>query len=174
MKQGGIIVISGPSGVGKTTLYKRLLAEFPEKLAFSVSATTRSPRPGEVDGIDYYFYTREAFEKAIKEGKFAEWANVYGNYYGTLKSELEKIMKSGKTALLDVDVQGGMSIREAFPESYLIFILPPSLEELKERILKRCSDNPETIKRRLQQASHEMEMAPFYDLCIENKNLEEA
>lgn len=174
MKQGGIIVISGPSGVGKTTLYKRLLAEFPEKLAFSVSVTTRSPRPGEVDGVDYYFYTKEEFERAKEEGKFAEWAEVYGNYYGTLKSELERIMKSGKTALLDVDVQGGMSIRQAFPESYLIFILPPSFEELKERILKRCSDNPEAIKRRLHQASEEMKMASFYDLCIENKNLEEA
>ncbi|MCX7883347.1 MAG: guanylate kinase [Brevinematales bacterium] len=174
MTKGKIIVISGPSGVGKTTLYKKLLAEFPERLAFSVSVTTRPPRPGERDGIDYYFYSREQFEQAKNRGEFAEWAEVYGNYYGTLKSELERIMASGKTALLDVDVQGGMSIRKAFHEAYLIFILPPSFEELKERILKRCSDNPEAIRRRLHQAREEIKMASLYDLCIENKNLDEA
>ncbi|URA10236.1 guanylate kinase [Thermospira aquatica] len=170
----GIVIISGPSGVGKTTLYKRLLAEFPERLAFSVSATTRKPRPGEVHGVDYYFYTREDFEKAKENGEFAEWAEVYGNYYGTLKSELEQIMSEGKTALLDVDVQGGMSIKKAFPEAFLVFIKPPSIEELRKRIQKRCSDDPETIERRLKQASEEMKKADFYSVQIENRDLEEA
>ncbi len=170
----GIVVISGPSGVGKTTLYKRLLAEFPERLGFSVSATTRKPRPGEVHGVDYYFYTREDFEKARERGEFAEWAEVYGNYYGTLKSELEKIMAEGKTALLDVDVQGGMSIKRAFPEAFLVFIKPPSMEDLRDRIQKRCSDDPEAIARRLRQASEEMKKAEFYNVQIENRDLEQA
>ena len=174
MKKGGVIVISGPSGVGKTTLYKRLLQEMSDTLAFSVSATTRCPRPGEQHGVDYYFLSRDEFEEAIQRGDFAEWAEVYGNYYGTLKSELERIMQGGKTALLDVDVQGGKSIKAAFPESYLIFVVPPSLEALRERIIKRCSDDPAAIQRRLDRAREELKMASFYDMVIENNDLEEA
>lgn len=172
MKRGCIVVISGPSGVGKTTLYKRLLAEFLDVLAFSVSATTRSPRPGEKHGVDYYFLTREEFERARDTGEFAEWAEVYGNYYGTLKSELDRIVTAGKTALLDVDVQGGMNIKKSFPEAYLIFVLPPSLESLRERIEKRCSDDRESIRKRLLLAHQELQMASHYDCCIENADLE--
>jgi guanylate kinase len=169
-----IIVISGPSGVGKTTLYKRLLKEFPDKLDFSISATTRQKRENEVDGVDYYFISKENFEKLIKEDAFVEWAKVYENYYGTLKSEIERISDKNKWCLLDVDVQGGMNVKRVYPESHLIFILPPDMDELKRRIIERNLDSEKEIAIRLSRAEEEMRYSSFYDYNIVNDDLERA
>ncbi len=174
MKEGKIIVISGPSGVGKTSLYKRLLSDLPDKLQFSVSATTRSPRSNEIDGIDYFFITEEDFQKKIKNNEFVEWAKVYNNYYGTLKSEITRITRDGKNCLLDVDVQGGMNIKESLPESTLIFIMPPSPEELKNRITGRHTDDIDTIKLRLKIAANEMNYADQYKFRVVNDDIERA
>ncbi len=173
MKTGRIIVISGPSGVGKTRLYKRLLAELPDRLRFSISATTRKPRPDEQNGVDYYFLSEEEFREKIGNNEFVEWAEVYGKYYGTLKTEIGRILDSGSNCLLDVDVQGGMHIRECLPQSILIFILPPSIGELKKRIGERHTDDKETIRLRMKTAAQEMKYAPRYQYCITNDDLEE-
>jgi guanylate kinase len=174
MIRGKIIVISGPSGVGKTTLYKRLLAEFNEPLSFSVSATTRKPRPYEKDGLDYYFISREDFQSKIESGEFIEWAEVYHNFYGTLKTEINRIIHDGKNCLLDLDVQGGMNIKKNYPDSSLIFIAPPSLDELKKRISARNEDKPEVILVRMEDALHELSFKDHYDHIIVNDNLEHA
>jgi len=169
-----IIVLSGPSGVGKTTLYKRLLREFSSSLDFSISATTRPIRPGEKNGLDYYFIKEEEFIKKINLGEFVEWAKVHGHYYGTLKSEVERILANGKNCLLDVDVQGGLSIKKTMPGSILIFIFPPSFEELEKRIKERKSDTQEEIKIRLEQARKELELSKEYHYSIVNDELERA
>lgn len=174
MNRGRLVVISGPSGVGKTTLYKRLLSDFCTDLLFSVSATTRAPRTGETDGRDYFFLTTEEFQRRIERSDFVEWAQVYDNYYGTLKSELERIVSTGKTCLLDVDVQGGMNIKKAFPEAVLIFIIPPSIDELKRRITNRRTDTPEVIRKRIAHALHELEYADRYDIQVLNDDIERA
>jgi guanylate kinase len=174
MSGGRIIVISGPSGVGKTTLYKRLLHEHPQQLSLSVSATTRNPRPDEKEGMDYYFISKKEFQKKIEKNEFVEWAIVYRNLYGTLKSEIIRIIDEGKNCLLDVDVQGGMSIKRAFPDSHMIFITPPNVSELKKRIMKRNADNPDVMKIRLENAISEMNYKSFYDYNIINKDLEKA
>lgn len=167
-----VIVISGPSGVGKTTIYKRLLTELSDRIDFSISATTRKPRKNEINGVDYYFMSIEEFEKLKEKNEFVEWAIVYGNYYGTLKSEIERILKSGKSCLLDIDVQGGLNVKKNLPESYLIFIKPPSEEALKERITSRNLDSKEEIEKRLSVAKQEMEYSKFYDTIIENDELD--
>ncbi len=166
-----VIVISGPSGVGKTTIYKRLLVELEDKICFSVSVTTRPPRKNEVEGVDYYFVSKEEFDKLRKNNEFVEWALVYGNYYGTLKSEIDRILKN-KSCLLDVDVQGGMNVKKVIPESFLIFIKPPSIEALKQRLLSRGLDNVEEIKKRIKFAKNEMKYSRYYDVIIENDDLE--
>ncbi|MGC8764661.1 MAG: guanylate kinase [Brevinematia bacterium] len=167
-----VIVISGPSGVGKTTIYKKLLNELSDKIDFSISATTREPRKNEVNGVDYYFVSREEFENLIKNNEFVEWAIVYDHYYGTLKKEIERITKSGKNCLLDVDVQGGVNVKRNLPDSYLIFIKPPSKEALKERLIGRNLDDEKEIEKRLDVAEKEMKYAGFYDVVIENDDLE--
>ncbi len=174
MKAGKIIVISGPSGVGKTTLYKRLLSEMPDRLEFSVSATTRPPREGEQDGVDYLFVTREEFDRMVKAHELVEYAQVYGNYYGTRQSEIERISNKGKYCLLDLDIQGGKNIKKSHPESILIFIMPPSLDELKSRIVSRNQDRPEVIETRLAKAMEEMSGKGRYDYQIVNDKLETA
>ncbi len=173
MKSFSIIVISGPSGVGKTCLYKRLLSDF-ESLQFSISATTRSPRPNETDGVDYYFISREEFLKKIKNNEFVEWAEVYGNYYGTLKTEIKRITDTGKNCLMDVDVQGGMNIKKSIPESVLIFIIPPSMKELKRRIMERKTDDRKTIQLRLKTAIKEMGYEKNYQYSIINDDIDKA
>ncbi len=167
-----VIVISGPSGVGKTTIYKKLLEEFKDKIEFSISATTRKPRENEKDGVDYYFITKEEFEKKIANNEFIEWANVYGNYYGTLKSEIDRILKN-KHCLLDIDVQGGLNVKKIFDNSYLIFIKPPSIETLKERLINRHLDNQKEIEKRLAFAEEEISKSVFYDFVIINDNLQD-
>lgn len=174
MKTGRIIVISGPSGVGKTCLYKRLLSEMPDSLHFSVSATTRPPRSSELNGSDYYFMNEDEFKKKIENNEFIEWAEVFGKYYGTLKSEIEQIIGAGMNCLLDLDVQGGMSIVKALPQSVLIFILPPSMKELTKRINERKTDDKKTIALRLKTARKELGFARFYKYRITNDDFERA
>ncbi|ADU97365.1 guanylate kinase [Thermovibrio ammonificans] len=171
--KGLLIVVSAPSGTGKTTLCHMLLKEIPT-LEFSVSYTTRPPREGEVDGRDYHFVTKEQFERMIEEGDFLEWANVYGNLYGTSKSQVLKALEEGRDILLDIDTQGALQVKKNFPEAVLIFILPPSLEELERRLRKRGTDPEEVIERRLKTAREELKKALCYDYLVVNDELEKA
>ncbi len=173
MKQ--LIVISAPSGAGKTTITKRILSKHSDKLTFSISATTRGMRNGERDGIDYYFLTKEDFVQKIKNNELIEYEEIFGNYYGTLVSEIDRAKSQGKSLIFDIDVKGGISIRTRFPnDSLLIFIAPPSLEVLRERLTNRGTENPEVIERRLARAKMEMEMAEVYDVIVVNENLDTA
>lgn len=175
MQQGKIIIITAPSGSGKTTLVKRLLAAYPA-LAFSVSACTRQPRPGEVDGKDYHFFTEEAFQQLIAEDAFVEWEMVYtGKYYGTLKSEMTRIWNEGKTPLVDIDVKGALAIQQQYPHNSLsIFIQAPSIEELRKRLLLRGTETPETLEERIVKARYELTFAPQFNTIIINDNLDVA
>ena len=173
MKSGKLIIITAPSGSGKTTLVKRLMA-INTHLAFSVSACTRNPRAGEIDGTDYYFFTEEKFKQLIAEDAFIEWEMVYpGKYYGTLKSELDRIWQSGKSPLVDIDVQGALNVMDKYKNiSYSIFIEAPSIEELRERLLLRGTETPETLAERINKAEHELKLAPNFDKIIINDNLD--
>jgi guanylate kinase len=171
--KGLLVVISAPSGTGKTTLTHMLLKEFPN-MEFSVSYTTRPPRPGEVNGKDYFFVDRETFERMIEEGDFLEWAEVYGNLYGTSKSQVLKALNEGKDIILDIDTQGALQVKKNFPEAVLIFVLPPSLSELERRLRRRGTDDEETIERRLKVAREEIRRAPLYDYIVVNDVLEVA
>jgi guanylate kinase len=166
-----LAVVTGPSGAGKTTLVRRFLAEHTD-WRFSVSTTTRPPRPNEVDGIDYHFVTMGEFERRMAAGRFLETAAVHGNHYGTELSELDHFGKAG--LLLDVDVQGGESIRKLKPEALLIFVSPPSLEDLRVRLALRNQDNPKQIALRLADALHEMKHMLHYHYLIVNDDLERA
>ncbi len=172
-ERGLLIVISAPSGTGKTTLCHMLLKEF-ENMEFSISYTTRPPRKGEVNGRDYFFIDRDTFEKMIEENEFLEWAEVYGNLYGTSKSQVLKALESGKDILLDIDVQGALQVKKNLPESVLIFILPPSLKELERRLRKRGTDSEKTIERRLKIAREEIKKSIYYDYIVINDILEVA
>ncbi len=172
MNKGKLIVVSAPSGSGKTTIAKKILEKFPF-MKFSVSATTRPKRNGEVDGKDYFFLSREEFEKKIQNGELLEWEEIYGNYYGTLKSIVESALKNGDILVFDVDVNGAISIKEKFPEdSVLIFIKPPNMETLKERLKRRKTESEEQIKRRLERVPMELEKAKYFDYIFINDNLE--
>jgi len=168
--KGLLIVISAPSGTGKTTLCHMLLKEFP-KMEFSVSYTTRKPRPNEKDGVDYHFVTKEQFLKMVEEGDFLEWAEVYGNLYGTSKSQVLKALEEGKDVLLDIDPQGALQVKKNFPEAVLIFVLPPSLKELEKRLRKRGTDDEATIEKRLKVARKELQTALKYDYLVVNDEL---
>lgn len=172
-KRGHIFIVSAPSGSGKTTLCRALMEHIPD-LLYSVSFTTRPRRNGENDGIDYYFLSKEEFEKGIKEGKWAEFANVHGNYYGTSADILDKGLHSGKDILLDIDVQGAEQILKRYPESVTIFISPPSMDALKQRLEKRGTDSGEVIKRRLKDAEKELARKDLYRHIIENDKLQKA
>lgn len=178
-----LLLVSAPSGAGKTTLCKRLLAETPS-MRYSVSCTTRPPREGETHGVDYVFLSRDEFETEIEAGAFLEYAEVYGNYYGTRVSAVAEVLKRGESVLLDVDVQGAELIRTALRredvdpllrDSYCdVFIHPPSLDVLRERLEGRGKDTPEVIERRLRHAKDEMERAGSYQYQFVNRNLETA
>ncbi|MGB5191389.1 MAG: guanylate kinase [Polyangiales bacterium] len=169
-----LVIISSPSGAGKTTLTHRLLQEFPD-LRFSVSHTTRKPRPNEVDGQDYHFVSEEVFRKLLDEGGFAEWAVVHGNLYGTSVSEIDRASAAGKAGLLfDVDYQGARQIKEKFPHAVGVFILPPSMEELRRRLDGRGSDDAKSRKRRFEKAREEIGHYPFFDYMIVNDDLQRA
>jgi guanylate kinase len=170
-----LIVLSAPSGAGKTTIAHAILDKHPSDVMFSVSATTRTQRPGERDGIDYYFVTREKFEELIASGALIEYEQIFGNYYGTPVSEIERAQAMGKRLIFDIDVKGGISIRRKFPdESLLIFIAPPNLKILEERLRARRTESDETVVRRLDRAAMEMDMAKEYDHIVVNDNLEQA
>lgn len=169
-----LLILSSPSGAGKTTLTKHLLQEF-SGLRFSVSHTTRSPRNGEVDGKDYHFTSERDFIELIEAGKFAEWARVHGNYYGTHVDEIDRAKCDGCTGLLfDVDYQGARQIKAQFPEAAGIFILPPTLDDLRIRLENRASDDPETINRRFAKAREEIEHYPFFDYLVVNDKIDTA
>lgn len=170
-----IIIITAPSGAGKTTIAKALLKQYPE-LALSVSVTTRAPRDGEVNGEDYYFIPVTEFEKKIIAGDFVEYEMVYsGKYYGTLKSELERIWLTGRIPLRVVDVVGALRIQEKYPrDSLSIFIEPPSLESLRERLVRRGTETPQSLEERVQRAAYELGFADRFEKVIINDVLEEA
>ncbi|MEY4892928.1 MAG: hypothetical protein RIQ34_1540 [Bacteroidota bacterium] len=171
-----IIIIAAPSGAGKTSIVKYLLKQMPEQLAFSISCTTRSPRAGETDGVEYYFTSVEDFEKKISKSELAEWEMVYfGKYYGTPVSELERIWEMGKTPLLDIDVKGGLNVRKRFPDrSLALFIQPPSLEELSRRLHARGTETPESLDARINKATYEMSYKGEFDHIILNADLDQA
>ncbi len=169
-----LLIVSSPSGAGKTTLTRHLLQQFP-KLTFSVSHTTRPPRPGESDGRDYHFVDRDTFERMREQGRFAEWALVHGNLYGTSKGELDRARAAGMQGIVfDIDYQGARQLRAAFPQAIGVFILPPSLRDLHERLVRRGADSPEVIERRYRRARAEIEHYPFFDYVIVNDDLEHA
>lgn len=172
---GKLVIISAPSGAGKTTIVNHLLGSG-LNLSFSVSATTRPLRGNEENGKDYFFLSVEEFKKRIENNEFVEWEEVYKNlYYGTLKSELERIWANGQNVLFDVDVKGGITLKKIFGnKSIAIFIMPPSVEELENRLIKRATDTPEKIRIRVEKARQELELANQFDTVIVNHQLDKA
>jgi guanylate kinase len=169
-----LIVISGPSGCGKTTIAHALLERHPETV-FSVSATTRPKRPNEVHGKDYFFITRDEFEKKIERNELAEWEEIYGDYYGSLVSEIERASAAGVPMMFDVDVKGALSIKKKYPDrTILIFIKPPNMECLTKRLQDRKTETPETFARRMNRAAMELELAKEFDHVIVNDDLTSA
>ena len=171
--KGLLIVISAPSGTGKSTVVRRLLARMP-RLIHSVSCTTRAPRTGETDGVDYHFVTEKEFEHRIQRGYFLEWAKVHDASYGTPRRPIDDAIARGMGILLDIDVQGGMAIKQAFPDALTIFLLPPSLTILEERLKDRATDNRETMRVRLENAKGEMAYQNRYDDRVVNDDLDRA
>ena len=171
--RGLLIVISGPSGAGKGTICKSFLERNTE-VAISVSATTRSPREGEVEGVNYYFMSKEQFKKKIDDNDFLEYAEVYDNYYGTPKSNVEELLESGKDVILEIDIQGALKVKENTEEGVFIFILPPSMEELKARIIKRGSETPESLMKRFKSAYKEINFISRYNYAVVNDEVETA
>ena len=165
-----VVVVSGPSGAGKSSFVKVLLDEGPE-LQYSVSATTRARRSHETDGRDYFFLSREEFTRRADAGEFVEWAHVHGEMYGTLRTQTDEALRQGKNVLLDVDVQGGKSVRQAYPDGVFIFVLPPTLEALEARLRGRGTDSEERIRLRLENARREIPMAREYDYAVVNDDL---
>lgn len=172
---GKIVIFSAPSGSGKTTIVKELLKRFPQ-FEFSVSATSRAPRGQERDGVDYYFLSDDAFMKKVAEGAFVEWEEVYaGTHYGTLRSEVERIWAKGHVIVFDVDVMGGINLKRIFGgNARSIFIMPPSIEELRRRLVSRGTDAPDVIERRVNKAEFELSKAPEFDCRVVNDVLETA
>jgi guanylate kinase len=176
MKKGKLIVFSAPSGSGKTTIVRHLLGKEDLNLEFSISAASREPRGEEVNGKDYYFISTKEFKKHIKNEDFLEWEEVYrDNFYGTLKSEIERIWGLGKNVIFDIDVAGGLRIKHKFPEETLaVFVKPPSIDELKIRLKKRSTESDEKINMRIAKASVELATAPQFDKIIKNYDLDTA
>ena len=165
--------MSGPSGVGKGTLVS-LLRERHPRLGLTVSATTRGPRPEEKDGVSYHFLSEEEFERRVEAGEFLEWAWVHGHRYGTLRSEVDRQLAEGRSVILEIDVQGGMNVRAAHPDAVLVFIEPPSMEELERRLRGRGTEDEASVERRLANARGEMGRAAEYDARVVNDDLERA
>lgn len=168
-----LFVISGPSGAGKGTLLAEFRKQRPD-LGLTVSATTRSPRPGEVDGTSYYFLSDEEFRRRIAAGEFVEWAEVHGHLYGTLVSEVKRLLAKGHSLVLEIDVQGALNVRKVYPDAVLVFIEPPSLQVLEERLRGRGTEDEASIELRLKNARHEMELADQYDVRIVNDTVDRA
>ncbi len=172
-RTGNVYIVSAPSGTGKTTLCHIIMQTF-DNISYSISHTTRKPRNGEVHGIDYYFVLKEEFETMVKEDKLAEWAEVHGNYYGTSVKFIRECLEAGSDVLLDIDVNGAKQIVKKFPEAATIFIMPPSIEILKERLLSRGTDSLKTIERRIKNAEDEIAENNFYRHIVVNDNLDVA
>lgn len=175
LEPGKLIIFSAPSGAGKTTIVKALIDKFP-RLEFSISATSRPPRGNERQGRDYYFYTPEEFDRVVAEDLFVEWEEVYaGVKYGTLRSEVERIWARGNVILFDVDVKGGLHLKSIFGDRALaIFVMPPSVGELRSRLVCRNTEAPEVIEKRISKAEHELSFANMFDKIVVNDNLQKA
>lgn len=171
-KEGLLLVMSGPSGAGKGTLCAKLREEI--ELSYSISATTRAPRAGEVDGVNYFFMTREGFQEKIKAGGFLEWAEVYDNYYGTPIDYIKEVTQAGKDVMVEIDPQGAKQVKLKMPEAVLIFIMPPSFKELEKRIRGRATEEEAEIRKRLGSAINEIKTLSVYDYVIVNDDLLEA
>ena len=174
--QGKLIIFSAPSGSGKSTIINKLMSEYGLRGRFSISATSRKPRGSEQDGVEYYFLTEEDFRRRISEGDFLEYEEVYpGCFYGTLRSEVDRTLARGENVILDIDVQGGLNVKKIYGDRALtLFIQPPSIERLRERLERRGTDAPEVIERRLAKAETELSFAHRYDAVVVNDDLEEA
>lgn len=173
MRHGNLFVVSGPSGTGKGTLIARLLEEVPDAW-LSVSATTRRPRPGEEEGVSYYFLTKEEFLSLAEEGGFLEWAEYSGNCYGTPRASVEREMAAGRQVILEIEVQGALQVREKMPEAHLVFIEPPSLEELERRLRGRGTETDEVVRQRMNTAKVELAKKMEYDVRVVNDDLARA
>lgn len=171
MSRGLLIVISGPSGVGKNTVIDHLFQRQPD-LKYSVSATTRTPRPNEIDGQHYFFLTEREFQKKISNGEFLEWAKVYEHYYGTPKQYVQQLLESGQDLVLDIEVQGAVQVKRSLPEAVLIFLAPPSLTELKKRLLGRNTEPEAELNKRLQYIETEFQSVSQYDYLIINQEID--
>ena len=169
---GKLFVLSGPSGVGKGTVIEKLKEQELE-IEYSISVTTRSPREGENEGVDYFFVSDEEFQQMKENGEFLEWAQVHNNYYGTPKKYVCQKLEQGKNIILEIDIQGAKQIKKKFPRAVLIFLLPPSIEELEHRLEKRNTENRNTKKLRLNNAQQELDKVIFYDYQVENATLSE-
>ena len=174
MKRGNLFVISGPSGVGKGTLVARLCAMMPDDAWLSVSATTRAPREGEIDGVSYFFLDRERFEELIQADGFLEWAEYNGNYYGTPIAPVREKMAEGKQVFLEIETQGAMQVKEKMPEAHTIFIEPPSIAELRRRLVGRGTETPDVIENRIRIAKLELSRKMEYDIRLVNDDLDVA
>jgi len=167
---GLLIVLSGPSGAGKGTLCQELLRQIPQ-VKYSVSATTRQPRPGEVDGLHYYFRSREEFQTMIEQDQLLEWAEFCGNYYGTPQFAVEQAIQAGNDVILEIEIQGALQVKKRFPQGVFIFVVPPSMDELSQRIHKRGTESEEVIQKRLQTAARELEYVSEYDYVVVNDEI---
>lgn len=172
-KRGTLLVLSGPSGVGKSTVLRKMM-DGRENMAFSVSATTRAPRPGEVDGKDYFFITREEFDKMVEQGELLEHAEFVGNCYGTPRSQILQRLEQGITVVLDIEVQGAGQVKALIPEALTVFLAPPSLEALEQRLRGRGTESEEKIRSRLETARKELLLAPTYDYTVVNDDADRA
>ena len=173
MRKAKLFVVSGPSGAGKGTVLAQVLKTHPN-LGLTVSATTRKPRPGEEDGVNYHFLSEEDFMSKVEADEFLEWAHVHGNCYGTLVSEVKTRLDKGQSVILEIDVQGAINVRKRFEDAVLIFIEPPSLQILEKRLTDRGTEDSQTIALRMKNATHEMELASMYDERIVNDELDRA
>lgn len=173
MRKGCLIVVSGPSGTGKGTVCGEFLRARKE-ISYSISATTRSPREGEQDGVNYYFLSRAEFERMIEKGELLEWAEVYGNYYGTPLKKIEERLAEGRDILLEIDTQGALNVQKKFPDGVYVFILPPSIDELARRLRGRGTDTEDVVSRRLAAAASEIAIAKEYAFAIVNDKVENA
>ena len=174
VEKGLLIVLSGPSGVGKGTVRKEIFSQKNTSFEYSISMTTRTPRAGEVDGVDYFFKSREEFEDLIEQGKLLEYAEFVGNYYGTPVDYVRETTLKGKDVFLEIEVEGAKQVREKFPDGLFIFLSPPSLSELKNRIVTRGTESEEIINNRMNVAREEIEMMHLYDYVVENDTVENA
>lgn len=171
MSSGLLIVISGPSGVGKNTVINNLF-NLRSQLKYSISATTRKPRPNEIDGQHYFFLTETEFQNRIKNGDFLEWAKVYEYYYGTPRQYVQNLLQAGHDVVLDIDVQGGKQIKRSMPEAVLIFLAPPSMTELKNRLRGRNTESETELTKRIRYIETEFESIPFYDYLVINREID--